>query len=147
MSDVKQLITRYSRDFDGNLQKDPDGSWVLAADAAMRDRKLMGKISALQLRLTAADERADSLESGIKWESDRNALLLASLTEGEDMLSITSLEAGQRIDQLEGLLFSLPEDLKALSGCENTPGVYACIDYIEQCIAGLQQVTAKQPLY
>ncbi|WP_421547848.1 phosphohydrolase [Pseudomonas sp. QD4] len=58
-------------------------------------------------------------------------------------------EAGQyapvneRADVLEGLLFSLPEDLKALSGCENTVGVYACIDYIEQCIAGLQQVTAE----
>ncbi|MCO7614371.1 hypothetical protein NJH83_29485 [Pseudomonas chlororaphis] len=47
------------------------------------------------------------------------------------------------MDVLEGLLLSLPEDLKALSGCENTAGVYACIDYIEQCIAGLQQVTAK----
>ena len=105
------------------------------------------KPHAHHLQRTAADERADSLESGIKWESDRNALLLASLTEADDMLSITSLEAGRRIDQLEGLLFSLPEDLKALSGCENTAGVYACIDYIEQCIAGLQQVTAKQPLY
>lgn len=59
---------------------------------------------ALQQHLTAADERADRLEAGIKWETERNALLLTSLTEAEDMLSITSLEAGQRIDQLEGLL-------------------------------------------
>lgn len=51
--------------------------------------------------------------------------------------------ADERVDVLEGLLFSLPEDLKALSSCENTSGVYACIDYIEQCIAGLQLVTAK----
>ncbi|MBE8594032.1 hypothetical protein IQK56_25680 [Pseudomonas sp. MAFF 301449] len=59
---------------------------------------------ALQQRLTAADERVDVLEAGVKWESDRNALLLASLTEAEDMLSVTSLEAGQRIEVLEGVV-------------------------------------------
>lgn len=67
-----------------------------------RDRK--NSIVDLQQRLTAADERADRLEAGIRWETDRNALLLASLTEAEDMLSVTSLEAGQRITQLESLL-------------------------------------------
>ncbi|MBI6563313.1 hypothetical protein YA0745_23540 [Pseudomonas synxantha] len=69
--------------------------------------------SGLQALLTAADERADVLETGLKWESDRNALLLASLTEAEDMLSVTSLEAGQRIDQLEralgGMLFGFDD--------------------------------------
>ena len=65
---------------------------------------LQSKIDALQALLTAADERVDRLESGIKWEAERNALLLASLTEAEDMLSVTSLEAGRRIEQLEELL-------------------------------------------
>lgn len=64
-------------------------------------RKRMAEIGR---SLTAADEREDRLESGVKWEAERNALLLASLTEAEDMLSVTSLEAGQRIDVLEGLL-------------------------------------------
>ena len=69
------------------------------------------------------------------------------ITAREAILQLRLTTADERVDVLEGLLFSLPEDLKALSGCENTAGVYACIDYIEQCIAGLQQVTAKQPLY
>ena len=72
-------------------------------EAAQLDR-VTAERDALQQRLTAADERADRLEAGIKWESDRNALLLASLTEAEDMLSVTSLEAGQRIAQLDSLL-------------------------------------------
>lgn len=61
----------------------------------------MAREQALQQRLNAADQRVDSLESGIKWESERNALLLASLTEAEDMLSVTSLEAGQRLTAAE----------------------------------------------
>lgn len=69
-----------------------------------------------QKRLTAADERADRLESGIKWEAERNALLMASLTEAEDILSVTSLEAGQRIDLLEGLLLQTNELLYAIQG-------------------------------
>ena len=64
VSAEKKFITRWSRDFQGNLQEDPNGSWVLAADAAIRDKRLMDKISALQLRLTAADERADVLSPG-----------------------------------------------------------------------------------
>lgn len=71
---------------------------------------------ALQQRLTAADERVDVLETGIKWESDRNALLLTSLTEAEDMLSVSSLEAGQRIEVLEGLLVRTNELLYAIQG-------------------------------
>ncbi|WP_289328864.1 hypothetical protein [Pseudomonas sp. 'CRE Jenny 4'] len=65
MSEVKKFITRWSRDFQGNLQEDPNGSWVLAADAAIRDKRLMDKISALQQRLTAADERMDVLETAL----------------------------------------------------------------------------------
>ena len=61
MSEAKKLITRWSRDFQGNLQEDPNGSWVLAADAAIRDKRLMDKIDQLQLRLTAADELADTM--------------------------------------------------------------------------------------
>jgi len=66
------------------------------------------------------------------------------ITAREAALQHRLTAADERVDVLEGLLFSLPEDLKALSGCENTAGVYACIDYIEQCIAGLQQVTVER---
>ena len=65
MSD-KKFITRWSRDFQGNLQEDPNGSWVLAADAAIRDKRMMDKIDALQALLTAADERADTATSLIQ---------------------------------------------------------------------------------
>ena len=66
MSEVKKFITRWSRDFQGNLQEDPNGSWVLAADAAIRDKRLTDKIYALQALLTAADERADVLEGFLR---------------------------------------------------------------------------------
>jgi hypothetical protein len=59
VSAENKFITRWSRDFQGNLQEDPNGSWVLAADAALRDKRMMDKIDALQQRLTAADERND----------------------------------------------------------------------------------------
>jgi hypothetical protein len=59
VSAENKFITRWSRDFQGNLQEDPNGSWVLAADAALRDKRMMDKISSLQQRLTAADERND----------------------------------------------------------------------------------------
>lgn len=66
MSEVKKLITRWSRDFQGNLQEDPNGSWVLAADAAIRDKRLMDKIDQLQQRLTAANDRWDELVSAVR---------------------------------------------------------------------------------
>jgi len=83
-------------------------SMIEVVPASSFDR-VTAERDALQQRLTAADERADRLETGLKWESDRNVLLLASLTEAEDMLSVTSLEAGQRIEVLEGLLRLLAE--------------------------------------
>lgn len=98
MSDVK----RYHVTEAGLVEGEALGriSVVLGAD---HDR-VIAERDALQQLLNAKDERTDRLEAGLKWETERNALLLASLTDAEDMLSVTSLEAGQRIDQLEGLL-------------------------------------------
>ncbi|MBK3470499.1 hypothetical protein JJD61_07360 [Pseudomonas carnis] len=56
----------------------------------------------------------------------------------EQALQALLTAADERADVLEGLLRSLPEDLKELSGCENTAGVYACIDYIEQLVVSLK---------
>ena len=92
------------------------GLWIRAADFDEHQVQVKQREEALHQRLTAADERADSLEAGLKWESDRNALLLASLTEAEDMLSVSSLEAGQRIEDLEGLLLQTNELLYAIQG-------------------------------
>lgn len=63
MSAENKFITRWSRDFQGNLQEDPNGSWVLAADAAIREKRLMDKIDSLQVLLTAADEELDQCQS------------------------------------------------------------------------------------
>ncbi|MBS6081870.1 MAG: hypothetical protein KIC49_11710 [Pseudomonas fluorescens] len=86
MSEEKKFITRWSRDFQGNLQEDPNGSWVLAADAAIRDKRLMDKIDALQALLTAADEKNDTLSTAYVSAGEREHLLRL------------------RVDVLEGLL-------------------------------------------
>lgn len=83
---------------------------------------------ALQQRLTAADERADSLEAGIKWETERNALLLDSLTDAEDMLSVTSLEAGRRMDVLEGLLREVQKSARKQDWASGYPTLFASVD-------------------
>ncbi|NNA93047.1 hypothetical protein [Pseudomonas gessardii] len=97
MSEAKKLITRWSRDFQGNLQEDPNGSWVLAADAAIRDKRLMDKIDQLQQRLTAADERADVLAT----ENKRLDLMVSQADYSYDA---DRMQFKARIDELEGLL-------------------------------------------
>ncbi|MNC10424.1 hypothetical protein D3C87_1337960 [compost metagenome] len=39
-------------------------------------------------------------------------------------------DAERRNAELVASIVSLPDEFKELSGCENTAGVYACIDYI-----------------
>lgn len=46
--------------------------------------------------------------------------------------------AEQRNAALTELLTGLPEGLKELSGCENTAGVQACIEYVEYCIGQIK---------
>lgn len=43
--------------------------------------------------------------------------------------------AEQRNAELVASIVALPDELKELSGCENTAGVYACIDYISNWVA------------
>ena len=66
------------------------------------------------------------------------------VTGERDALQQRLTAADERVDVLEGLLRNLPEDLKDLSGSENTAGVYACIDYIEQCVAALKPAEAPR---
>ncbi|WLI54500.1 hypothetical protein [Pseudomonas sp. FP833] len=93
MSAEKKFITRWSRDFQGNLHEDPNGSWVLAADAAIRDKRLTEKIDALQALLTAADERADVLETALKKISAR----CVAYIEAEREMPESSVEVCQMI--------------------------------------------------
>jgi hypothetical protein len=69
---------------------------------------------------------------------------LAQLRRWEQMIRENSplvqrlTAAEQRNAELVAGIVSLPEDFKELSGCENTAGVYACIDYISDWVAALQ---------
>ena len=109
---------------------DKNGDLVMSDDF---DR-VTAERDGLQISLNTADQSIDDLNAAISRRTHRVRELEALLT-----------AADERSDVLGGLLFSLPEDLKDLSGSENTAGVYACIDYIEQCIAGLQPVSALKP--
>lgn len=51
------------------------------------------------------------------------------------------VEAGQRNAELVAAIVALPDEFKELSGCENTAGVYACIDYISDWVAELAKPT------
>lgn len=65
MSEVKRFVTRYSRDFEGNLSVDPNGSWVLAADAAMHAKKLTDELAALREELAITNRNLDeTVEQG-----------------------------------------------------------------------------------
>jgi len=88
MESVKKFITRYSKDFQGNMVLDPGGFWVLAGDAAFRDKKLMDKIEALQQRLTVQDQRVDELHELLESALFR----LETFIEDEREMPITSME-------------------------------------------------------
>lgn len=47
----------------------------------------------------------------------------------------------QRNAGLVASIVALPDEFKELSGCENTAGVYACIDYISDWVAELSKPT------
>ena len=74
------------------------------------DFNLWRRADELQQHLTVADERVDVLETGLKWETERNALLLAELETSkeldrpDDVFALMSMEADKRIELLEGLL-------------------------------------------
>lgn len=49
--------------------------------------------------------------------------------------------AEQRNAELVASIVALSDEFKELSGCENTAGVYACIDYISNWVADLTKPT------
>jgi hypothetical protein len=93
MSEVKRLVTRYSRDFDGNLSVDPNGSWVLAADAAMHAKKLTDELAALREELASVRRGKDNAD-----------LALATQTKNKDRYKQRAIAAEQRNADLCGLL-------------------------------------------
>lgn len=49
--------------------------------------------------------------------------------------------AEQRNAELIASIIALPDEFKELSGCENTAGVYACIEYISDWVTELAEPT------
>lgn len=97
MSDVKKLVTRYSRDFSGNMQVDPNGSWVLAADASIRAKRLTDKIYAAQSELAALREELAAMTTYRDNAAKKIFRMRAELTAAEQRNS--ELEADKaRID-------------------------------------------------
>ncbi|WP_321374261.1 hypothetical protein [Pseudomonas extremaustralis] len=94
----------------------------------------------------AVPEESAGVDFGIDGRSvrvsqDAYSIFLAREAAGREKIAALQQRltaADERVDVLEGLLRSLPEDLKDLSGSENTAGVYACIDYIEQLVISLK---------
>lgn len=88
MGEVKKLVTRYSRDFNGNLTIDPNGSWVLAEEARLHAKRLcdvaQSELAALREELnekgwdemmTRLEDQNDSLRQRLTVAEQRNAEL------------------------------------------------------------------------
>jgi len=108
---------------------------VLMVRADEHDREL----AALREDNNSLSERFESVCA------QRDALReeLARYQEGNSKL-VDRLEAAeQRNATLIASIVALPDDFKELSGCENTAGVYACIDYISDWVAELSKESGE----
>lgn len=120
MSEVKRYWVHWN---DQLYVADKNGDLVMAED--------FDRVTAERAAALGREDRAkEGLSEHWKVICDQRAKIEA--------LQQRLTAADERADLLEGLLRNLPEDLKDLSGSENTAGVYACIDYIEQCVAALK---------
>ncbi|WP_443692049.1 hypothetical protein ACRZ5O_22740 [Pseudomonas protegens] len=103
MSEVKRL-QRYSRDFSGNLSKDPNGDWILFGDAAEREGFLAGKIAAQRLRADTAEADLQALrlvfENAEDCELNDAEQKLARVTAERDALQKRLNAADQKDDDL-----------------------------------------------
>jgi hypothetical protein len=71
---------------------------------------------------------------------------LARYQEGHTNLVKRAEAAEQRNRELVAGIVALPLEFKELSGCENTAGVYACIDHISEWVAEVAKpATALDP--
>jgi hypothetical protein len=144
MSEVQKLITRYSRDFSGNLSVDPNGSWVLAADAANRDKRLTDQLAALREELAglqdscAIDRRhldrmidhGDDLQQRLADAERRNAVLVNLLRETCGHYSVLTgiILTLSREDQLT----SEPMRKSAYAACDHGKKINAALNKPEE---------------
>lgn len=97
-------VDRYSRDFEGNMCKDPNGPWVLVGDAAIRAQAVVGKLDAAQSELSALREELavqvmtiqelaganEDLQQRLKSAEQRNAELVELLRETVPALALAA---------------------------------------------------------
>lgn len=127
--DIIELAPTYKRE------------WKDLTAALAREAALVETIRELSDRVVAGDGREAALREElaiIKDECIDHMNLHKAWTKQRDGLQQSLTAAEQRNAALTELLTGLPEGLKELSGCENTAGVQACIEYVEYCIGQIK---------
>lgn len=106
---------------------------------------LRGQLTDAQSELAAERLRADTAVADANDAERKLAALREELAKRPSEIAMslqTKLKAAeQRNAELEQSIVALPDEFKELSGCENTAGVYACIDYISDWVAELAKPT------
>jgi hypothetical protein len=134
MSDVKNPILGYADSYRqmARVAKAEGRHQMIDMFSVVTDleRNIAPLFTAAQSELSALRE-----ELAIKTEAYQGAHMMC--TDLKD--SLTAAE--QRNATLIASIVALPDEFKELSGCENTAGVYACIDYISDWVAELTKPT------
>lgn len=93
---------------------------------------LIADFDAAQSELAALREELASMKSQPEW------VQIQILQNGIAERDVDLAAAEQRNAELVAAIVALPDEFKELSGCENTAGVYACIEHISEWVAVLQ---------
>lgn len=112
------------------------GSYMRVEDAqrAWDDNAiLIAERDALQQRLNAVEEENDRLNTLVGEKRSKIRGLIAD----QDKLRVKIMRIEHNSPALK-ILKSLPSELLSLSGCENTAGVSACIEFIQEEIIALE---------
>lgn len=118
------------------------GREELAETSAENGLVLGVNYDAARLELAALREELASRKAWPEWAEIQ--VLKNGVAERDmdiEQLQQRLAAAEQRNVELVAAIVSLPDEFKELSGCENTAGVYACIDYISGWVAELAKPT------
>ena len=94
------------------------------------------QVELIALREDLAELRQQHAEQSCVFCNNSGELLTRVKT-----LQSSLTASAQRNSTLIASIVALPDEFKGLSGCENTAGVYACIDYISDWVAELAKPT------